>query len=329
MRLPNPLKGRNAFTLIEMLVVIAIVTILGALVLAALGRARERSRVIQCQNNLHQLGVALSSFYSSQQHFPPADMPVEHLSTHFMLLDYLDYTPITSKVRREKPLGPTWDWPDPPIAMPLFRCPSDWPREGANNYRVNLGSGHYFWPPLPGLVGSYPDGGNGAFTIIRGQGGGGITDGVSYTAAICEKLIGDHNDAVFDARRDFWYAGVAGPDYPTTEELLSTCANPPGAHPPHASYGGDSWLYAGFWTTWYNHVRTPNSGGLECTTASLAEADIRHAADQGPFGASSNHSGGVNLLLLGGSCRFVSNNVDLRTWRALGTRAGGEIVSEF
>jgi prepilin-type processing-associated H-X9-DG protein len=45
------------------------------------------------------------------------------------------------------------------------------------------------------------------------------------------------------------------------------------------------------------------------------------------IGASSYHAGGVNVLLLDGSVRFVKSSVGLGTWNALGTRAMGEIVS--
>ena len=39
--------------------------------------------------------------------------------------------------------------------------------------------------------------------------------------------------------------------------------------------------------------------------------------------------GGVNVLLMDGSVRFVANAIDGTTWRALGTRDGGEVVPEF
>jgi prepilin-type processing-associated H-X9-DG protein len=44
--------------------------------------------------------------------------------------------------------------------------------------------------------------------------------------------------------------------------------------------------------------------------------------------ARSNHSGGVNLLLADGSVRFVTNDIRPDTWKALSTRAGGEVISE-
>ena len=45
--------------------------------------------------------------------------------------------------------------------------------------------------------------------------------------------------------------------------------------------------------------------------------------------ARSHHGGGVNVLLLDGSVRFVGNDVAPATWRALGTRAGGEVVGDY
>ena len=43
--------------------------------------------------------------------------------------------------------------------------------------------------------------------------------------------------------------------------------------------------------------------------------------------AQSNHSGGVNVLFADGSVKFVKDSIDMRMWMALGTRAGGEVVS--
>jgi prepilin-type N-terminal cleavage/methylation domain-containing protein/prepilin-type processing-associated H-X9-DG protein len=74
--MPNSIRiradRRRAFTLVELLVVIAIIGILVALLLPAIQAAREAARRAQCQNNLHNVGIACLNYESTKKRFPNA-----------------------------------------------------------------------------------------------------------------------------------------------------------------------------------------------------------------------------------------------------------------
>jgi prepilin-type N-terminal cleavage/methylation domain-containing protein/prepilin-type processing-associated H-X9-DG protein len=69
-----PAVGRRAFSLVELLVVIAIISVLVSLILPAVQAAREASRRASCQNNLRQLNVACQNYESQQQRLPSSGM---------------------------------------------------------------------------------------------------------------------------------------------------------------------------------------------------------------------------------------------------------------
>ncbi len=84
--------GRRAFTLVELLVVIAVIGLLVALLLPAVMRAREAARRTQCQSRLRQVGLALMGFESAHKKLPTGSRTTEGLSWgfSFQILPYLE-----------------------------------------------------------------------------------------------------------------------------------------------------------------------------------------------------------------------------------------------
>ena len=90
-----------------------------------------------------------------------------------------------------------------------------------------------------------------------------------------------------------------------------------GISPVKPDAAGSQWFsgYATF--SRYNHIMPPNSNSCAYGTW----------AGEGAFTASSRHPGGVNVLFADGSTRFVKSSVSPQVWWAVGSRAGGEVVS--
>jgi prepilin-type N-terminal cleavage/methylation domain-containing protein/prepilin-type processing-associated H-X9-DG protein len=91
------------FTLIELLVVIAIIAILISLLLPAVQQAREAARRSQCQNNLHQIGLAIYNYESAYTRYPTSGESTNEtlairqmfpISMHVAILPYIDETAI-------------------------------------------------------------------------------------------------------------------------------------------------------------------------------------------------------------------------------------------
>ncbi len=79
-------KRHNAFTLVEILVVLAIIGILAALLFPAFGRARESARQTNCASNLQQIGVAVLQYRKDEGRYP--DTLVDILGENTVVADF-------------------------------------------------------------------------------------------------------------------------------------------------------------------------------------------------------------------------------------------------
>ena len=70
------LRVRTGFTLVEILVVVAIIGLLIALLLPAIQAARESARKTQCANNLKQIGLAMHNYMDEHEALPPGYVSV-------------------------------------------------------------------------------------------------------------------------------------------------------------------------------------------------------------------------------------------------------------
>src|SRR5215212_11767924 len=132
-----PERRRPAFTLVELLVCIAIIGILVMLLLPAVQAAREASRRAACVNNLRQLGIALHNYEAAHKHFPAgrgAPLP-SVFSTIAYLLPYIEESALKDRIVFKEPpttftVGATLydgtiNEPAATTKVSLLICPSD------------------------------------------------------------------------------------------------------------------------------------------------------------------------------------------------------------
>jgi prepilin-type N-terminal cleavage/methylation domain-containing protein/prepilin-type processing-associated H-X9-DG protein len=335
---------RRGFTLIELLVVIAIIAVLIGLLLPAVQAAREAARRTQCVNNLKQLGLAFGNYESAAGALPmtlalsgsgKTTSYNSGWSAQARLLPYLEGNPLFNAaniaVFKEDPPNSTV------IARNVagFLCPSevktdvsvhDYGAAAVVSYGVCQGD-WFVWGGFNGPQNRQ------AFGADRSRRLAEFTDGLSNTVYAAEvkayqpasncrhttlPSVNDPNQ-IPDPNADPF---TVAPEYDN-----GTCVTQ-NQHEFHTEWADGNVHAAGFTTAW-----PPNKVILGRSAYRGMDLDLngRNEEDGGPAFAAitsrSYHPGGVNALRGDGSVKFVKGTIDGNVWRALGTVAGGEVVS--
>jgi hypothetical protein len=278
---------------------------------------------MQCSNNLKQLGLALHSYHAALGSFPAGALWSKNaggvvipgtgsrINFHVQLFPYVEQSNAYNAMQWDAG-GNLWFGTNlnvTSVPLPYLLCPSDplmggpflelsyavgGQKHARNNY-MGMFNGRQLSDICSINQRVWAFFGGGRATRIAD-----ISDGTSNTVAITEGLTGA---AVTDARGFAWSDQACG-------AIVHTDLGPNSPLPDRC------FPYAG----WCDSV--PNIDPVRPWTQGDGSTTDTCAAR-------SMHPGGVGALLADGSCRFVNDSIDISTWRALGTIAGGEVVGDY
>ncbi|QDV27821.1 DUF1559 domain-containing protein [Aureliella helgolandensis] len=305
------MSRQRGFTLVELLVVIAIIGILVGLLLPAVQAAREAARRMSCSNNVKQLTLAMHNYESSHKKLPFG------WNTHgtlwsAMLLPYIEqgnlYSTLEFSESRNWATNNTPNETSLSVVMSAFRCPSLPIQEHLDynsvagrvpvSYRASGGSevtsDDTSTRPIPDTKSFEMLNLNGAFYACSATRFGDIPDGLSNTVLIGESQTDP--EFVKDGQgMDFWAIGS-----PQADPCRCTGSN----------NGTEFSEAAGsFYMAMNLRIHDPGAHGRLIELA---------------FG--SYHVGGGTFGLGDGSVQFISDSIDLQTYRNLGARNDGQVV---
>jgi prepilin-type N-terminal cleavage/methylation domain-containing protein/prepilin-type processing-associated H-X9-DG protein len=316
-RLPRRSVG---FTLIELLVVIAIIGILVSLLLPAVQSAREQARSAACQNNLKQIGLALAQYSGRHGSLPPGYVSIwdslnqKELGPGWgwasMILPELEQQALSNQLSFETTIQLPGQFTVRTTTLNVFLCPADWMsrRWTASDGEVWLYMGTIYsvTDPICDVSGSNYVGvfgvgepgvnGNGVFYRNSFTELSAISDGLSQTLCVGERST----NLNLGRGQATWVGAVPGASF------WSCAPNP---------FEPDSGVC----------VREDGSGMILGHTGEGHGPGDPHG-DVNQF--LSRHGRGSYFAYCDGHVRYLRNEMDYKVYKALSTRAGGELVSD-
>jgi prepilin-type N-terminal cleavage/methylation domain-containing protein len=303
--------GLRAFTLVELLVVIAIIGVLVALLLPAVQAAREAARRTQCINNLKQLGIALHNYHDTYLVFPPGqynllatDGRPNRVCWFQSILPFIEQTGLHASFLPDITANTAgFTWTNRHTIVAAVRCPSD------PNAPKNLTAGATS-PTASNAQGAHGNYVLTAGSTVFGNGGqGDALNGMFY--CLSRTRMSDVIDGTSNT--------LMG-----SEILLMKDT---GSHD----------LRGRYYNTWQGNVLVSTLEGPNTTIGDLSSYCI--AGKKTPCAAlgtsnvvqyaRSQHPAGVNALLGDASVRVVTDSINVTTWRRVGQRDDGEVISDF
>ena len=305
----SPTDARSGFTLIEMLVVIAIIAILAALLLPAVQQSREAARRAQCMNNLMQIGVALNNYMMAHEVLPPGTQnrsgPIQskegggyHMSWISQILPYLEKPYVYEHIDFTKSVYDPINLPARQYQIHILMCPSARDTPSLNYAWTNYSGVHNdFETPIDVDQ-------NGVLFLNSSIRYEQIRDGSSNTLFVVESRM-DHSSDLG------WISG-------TRSSLRNVVrAVQVGQRNSRGNASSDTW-----------ELHPSSRDGIGGITSKQELSDLE-AGRETVGGAGSNH-GGLLLVLTGdGSVRAISKSIDPKTLRNMAHRSDGELTPEF
>ena len=330
-------KTLRGFTLVELLVVIAIVATLIGMLLPAVQSAREAARRSACQNNLRQLALAFSNHENAKRHFPPSALAVAEAdkapwSGQAAMLPFIEGDTLFRRIDFTKPYSDAANTslfppngvaatrvdalicPTEPNARPVLDTATGVAKHFPLNYGLNTGT-YLVHDPATGLNGG------GAFAPFAKLKASAFGDGLSKTVAMAEVK------AFTPRAQDV--ASLPATPFASPAEVTSFMASGWSADAGHTEWVCGRTLHIGFTTTFPPGTVVPHVVGgttYDVDVSSVREGVMPAGVTRAAVTSRSHHGSLVNASFMDGSVRSIGTDVELAVWRAIGTRAGGEVA---